>query len=66
MTPTHHPVAVSVHVEEEMVLAGLLDLREDDVAVAGHAVVLDVEHNLVVPSDPAGEKNQGQAESSEK
>ena len=57
---------MSVHVEEEMVLAGLLDLREDDVAVAGHTIVLDVEHNLVVPSDPAGKTNQGQAETSEK
>ena len=48
---------MSVHVDKEMSLAGLLDLREDDVAVASHAVVLDVEHNLVVPRDPATQTN---------
>ena len=48
---------MSVHVDEEMVLAGLLDLGEDDVAVASHAVVLDVEHNLVVPRHSAGQTN---------
>ena len=43
---------MSVHVDKEMSLAGLLDLREDDVAVASHAVVLNVEHNLVIPRHP--------------
>ena len=50
---------MSVHVDEEMsLLAGLLNLGEDDVAVASHAVVLNVEHNLVVPGDPAGQTNR--------
>ena len=49
---------MSVDVDEEMVLTGLLYLREDDVAVASHAVVLDVEHDLVVPRDSAGQSNR--------
>ena len=65
-SPTHHPaissltnnpVAMSVHIDEEMRLIGLLYLREDDVAVACHAVVLDVEHDLVVPRDSASQTN---------
>ena len=48
---------MSVHIDEEMRLIGLLYLREDDVAVASHAVVLDVEHDLVVPRDSASQTN---------
>ena len=55
--PTYHPVAMPVHVDEEVGLAGLLYLGEDDVAVASHAVVLDVEHDLVVPGDLPGQTN---------
>ena len=47
-----------VYVDEEMGLIGLLYLREDDVAVASHAVVLDVEHNLVVPRDSTDQTNR--------
>ena len=51
---------MSVHVDEEMsLLAGLLNLGEDDVAVASHAVVLNVEHNLVIPRHPADNKKCG-------
>ena len=59
MTPTHHPVAVSVHVDEKMRRVWLLHLREDNVAVAGHVVLLDVVHDLVVPRhDPDNNKHK--------
>ena len=51
LRPTNHPVPMAVHIQEQLRRPRPLDLREDHVAVAGHAVVLDIVHDLVVPGD---------------
>ena len=43
---TNNPVSVSVHIDE--VVEVLLDLGENHVAVAGHLVLLDVDHDPVI------------------
>ena len=42
--PTYNPIAMSVNVDEIL----LLDLWEDDITVTRHFIIFNVDHNLVV------------------
>ena len=43
------PVAMSVNIDEVLVL--FPGLSEDDITVAGHLIILDVDHDFVVTRD---------------
>ena len=44
LKPTYNPIAMSVNVDEIL----LLNLWEDDITVTRHFIIFNVDHNLVV------------------